>query len=200
MKNCFLVLIIVSLPILIYGQEKELYVNPVEQDVPPALYVGTGTGMNNLNAFLGFFLEGNIIQNFTLAGGFGIGAWGYKAAVAARYYRKYPYKVFYGLGFSTASGISNIELEVYTEPNNETEFVEFRMKRANTLNLSLGYQFKAGKKGRIYLELGYGIRLQPDRYEILTPNVQLTETSTQVMDMMVPGGLILGVGYSFGFH
>jgi len=199
MKHFILYIFLLFSVSLNYCQEPEMYTNPVEQDAAPILFLGTGTGINNFNALLGIFVEGNVVHNFTLAGGFGIGDWGYKAAVAARYYRHYPYKVFYGLGFSSASGIRNIELELYTEPSGEAELVELNLRRANALNLTLGYQFKVFKKSRIYLEFGYGIRLQRTPYEVVTPNVQLDEISIQTLDMMVPGGFIFGVGFSRGF-
>ncbi len=197
MKNSILVLLFIPLWMISKSQEPQLYKSLAPQEYGPKFYLGTSTGINNMNGYLGIFAEGKVVDKLAIAGGVGIGMWGYKLGIGPRFYPNYPTGVFYSLSFTTASGFNGIELPLETtRAQNDT--VKFNLNRANNIAFSLGYQFKLFKRGRLHLELGYAIRLKNQPYEVITPGVVLTDISEQVMDMMVPGGIIVGLGLSVG--
>jgi hypothetical protein len=63
-----------------------------------------------------------------------------------------------------------------------------------TYNLRIGNACKAG------FSAGYAIPLSTEPYTVNTPGVTLTETSKQLMDIMAPGGLIVGIRFMFGIY
>jgi hypothetical protein len=197
MKKSILLYILIVLCHISSGQEPQLYESIAPVEYSPRLFLGTGTGINNMNGFLGITLEGKIIDKFTLTGGLGIGMWGTKMGIGPRYYPKYPTGVYYTLSFTTASGFKGLELPMETD-RAVTDTVRFNLNRANNVNISLGYQFKVFKRGRIHVEIGYAMRIERSPYEIVTPGVVLSDMSVQLMNAMVPGGIILGLGLSVG--
>jgi hypothetical protein len=197
MKKNLLILLLLPLWLISFGQEPQLYESLAPKDETPGLYLGTSTGINNINGFLGITAEGRIVNKLTVAGGFGIGMWGYKMGIGPRFYPKYPTGVFYSLSFTTATGYNGIELPMETN-RAASDTIVLNFHRANNVNLSLGYQFNIFKRGRLHFEIGYAIRLKRSPYEVVTPGVVLSEISQRAMDTMVPGGLILGLGISVG--
>jgi hypothetical protein len=162
----------------------------------PKTFIGTSTGINNLNGMLGIFADINVQNNFNLVGGLGMGAWGWKTSAAARFYRNYPRATYYSVGISSASGAKNVELEL-TSTSSPTQKVTFDLFRVMNLNLSMGYQFLISPRFRFHLDLGYAVKLTQTPYKMLSA-VSLTEESEALMKIMVPGGLIFGLGFSLG--
>jgi hypothetical protein len=197
MKKVLLLVITLPLWINAFNQEPQLYENIVMEEQHPKLYLGTSTGINNINGYLGITVEGNIVDKLTILGSAGLGMWGLKMGVGPRYYPNYPVGIFYTINFTTSSGFQGIELPMETN-RSLTDTISLNLNRANNLNFSLGYQFKIFNRGRFHFEIGYSARLEKSPYEVVTPGVELTELSQRVMDMMVPGGIILGLGISMG--
>jgi hypothetical protein len=203
MKNLLLLVSFLIIPVLSYSQEPDIYDQPEPEPeqkpvIIPKTFLGPSVGINNISGVIGFLAEVNIVKNVSLTGGVGIGAWGYKASLGGRYYRNYPKGVFYGLGISTATGGKDQEIELTVEPNNEKQTVTMDLDQVYNVNLSIGYQFRIGKKARFNFEVGYSAALQNEPYEVTTPGVQLTKESRQVMDFMSPSGLIFGLAFTFG--
>jgi hypothetical protein len=166
----------------------------------PGGFIGTGTGINNFNGILGLTAEALILRNITLAGAAGIGAWGYKFSIAGRYYLNYPKGVLFGLGYSSCTGLKNMEIELDTDVPGGNERVIVDLNRASTLNLTSGIQWRFGKRFRMGLEYGYAIPLQTLAWELVTENVVLSDASEQALDITTPGGIIIGFGISFGIQ
>lgn len=191
------ILVFLSLPVYSQAYEyPERTTSPLE--FVPNSYLGLSTGINNFNGMLGINGEIKIIRNFTIAGGAGIGGWGYKFAGALRYYIHYPKGFYFALGYSTATGLQGFEAELETTRPGGNQMVELNLNRANNLNISASYQWRLGKRFRLGLEFGYSFPLQDDAWELVTENVVLSDTSEQVMDILTPGGLIIGFGFSVG--
>jgi hypothetical protein len=164
----------------------------------PEGFLGMSTGINNFNGLLGINGEIKIIRNLTLAGGIGIGSWGYKFAGALRYYIHYPRGFYFGLGYSTATGLKGFETELETTRPGGNQLVELNLNRANNLNLTSGIQWRLGKRFRLGLEFGYSVPLQDKAWDLVTSNVELSDNSEQVLEILTPGGLIVGFGFSVG--
>jgi hypothetical protein len=193
----FSLLIIIALPVF-----SQAYDYPERQtealEFVPGGYLGLSTGINNFNGMLGINGEIKIIRNLTIAGGAGIGGWGYKFAGAVRYYLHYPKGFCFGLGYSTATGMQGFEAELETTRPGGSQMVELNLNRANNLNLTASYQWRLGKRFRLGLDLGYAFPLQDKAWELVSDDIVLSDTSEQVMDILTPGGLILGFGFSIG--
>jgi len=170
----------------------------IERTYPISLGIESGI---NYTGFFALSAEGNIAKNLCINGDFGLGGWGFKLGISARYYKSYPKGLYYSLGFFHSTGIDSIEISLATtnSPNNAEE-IALRFEPVNNLNLGLGYQWQLGNRFRLHIELGYSIILKPEPWEVLTPNKTLTQTSKQVMNFSAPGGLMFGLGFSVGLY
>ena len=102
----------------------------------------------------------------------------------------------FGAGFSSCSGLKNFKTELELQSGIKKE-VTMDCLRANTLNIKATYYWKLGKRNNFYLESGYAIPMQSAPYKIKDGSV-ISETSKYVMDVVAPGGFILGFGFTFG--
>jgi hypothetical protein len=199
MKNSVLLSALISLFAL--SQTFCQYENPEyqeKQEKKPVIYVGLSTGINNFNGMVGGFLELHPANKITLAGGLGLGFWGYKATGGLRYYKNYPKGIYYCGSFSVHSGLKDFEF-VQDDNYGNTQTIFIDLNPVYTANLTIGYQLGLWENlVRINFEGGYAIALTTDYYEVKSGG-QLTETSKQAFDLMTPGGIVLGIGASFGF-
>jgi hypothetical protein len=196
MRNISLILLLFAFSFSAFSNDSaSIYPNSVKQNYYPT-FIGTSTGINNLNGMLGFFADINVHKNFNLTGGVGMGAWGWKTSLAGRFYRNYPRGTYYSVGLSSASGLTGIELEMETT-SSSTQNVKFDLYRVMNLNLSMGYQFMISPRFRFHLDFGYAVNLTETPYKMIS-TVSLTDESEAVMKMMVPGGVIFGLGFSLG--
>jgi hypothetical protein len=164
----------------------------------PGGYLGLSMGINNFNGLLGINGEIRVIRNFTIAGGAGIGGWGYKFAGAVRYYIHYPKGLYFSVGYSSATGLLGLETELETTEPGGNQTVELNLYRADNLNITGSYQWRLGKRFRLGLEFGYSFPLQEKPWEVVSEDIVLSDTSEQVMEFLTPGGLIIGFGFSIG--
>jgi hypothetical protein len=165
------------------------------------LYLGIGTGINYPTGVLGVSLELQIINNLTAYGALGLGSWGGKVGAGIRYYTNYPQGWAFGLGYSYSSGLNNLEVQLEGQHvnggTNGTSPVTFKLLPVSTINISGVKQWLIGKqkKNRIGLELGYAIPTAQDRYDT---RESLTPEGKDFMNLLQPGGLMLGTSFSFG--
>ena len=109
--------------------------------------------------------------------------------------------MYCGASFTSAAGAQNIDLPLQTEQSGEkTEDVTVDLYRANNLALAVGYDFRLFRVARINLELGYSIPFNSKLYKVKDPDVELTDDSKLLMDFMTPGGLVIGLGLTFGIE
>jgi hypothetical protein len=158
------------------------------------LYFGLSTGINNIASFLGLTLEVPFSQNVSGKLGLGLGGWGAVIGVAGKYYKQYPTSWSFGAGYSTASGYKDVLLTLKT--NSTTEEIKMNADRAHNLDLVAGKSW--GRDWiKFNLELGYSIRVSGGTYGPVDKTVILSESSTSVMNLLSPGGLIIGLGLTF---
>jgi hypothetical protein len=185
-----------------FNTGKDYYATPVKTE--STLYLGFGTGINNYLGLLGPSLEFKLAPKFTVFGGLGLGSWGNKVSAGIRYYGNYPGNWAFGLGVSHSGGLEKIEfnmLEQYVVGQSGNALIPFKLKSANTLNLSANRYWIMGKarKNRFNIELGYAVPFAENQYEIKN-GYSLTREGIYFMNIMQPGGLNLGLGFSFAIN
>lgn len=195
-KRIFLVgglLFILQSGSLLYGQQLEY---EEEQPQMPGAYIGGGIGINDYG--LGFNLEVPVARHLSITGNVGLGSWGYKYGACINFY---PVNVTRGnefsMGISGATGLLNAETEMEIEPNNEKYNVNLDLNKVYTLNMMYTYNLKIGRRNKLAFSAGYAICLTSNTYEV-NSDVTLNGTSKQVLEILQPGGVILGVKFMFG--
>jgi len=190
----FVVLISVLLP------GKQLFAQQYEVLEPapriPVVYLGIGLGFNDYG--FGLNLEVPVTQKISINGNLGVGGWGYKLGGSINFYpTDVTGKSEISIGYSRASGLQDFETELWIEPDDTESSVVLDMNVVHTMNLTYTYYLQLGRSGKAGLSAGYAITLNQNTYdidgsEILTPN------SEKVLDIMQPGGFIVGFRFMFG--
>jgi len=171
-----------------YG-ESQKEANPV--------FLGFGLSIND--AGLGFGIELPMLHAFSVFGNAGIGMWGWKLGGGIVYYPKHiPYKSSYSVSYYTASGLKDFKTNLWTEPTGAEEEVDIDLYRAGTVNLVYSYNLKVGKSSKFVFSGGYAIPVTTKPYKLHDDAVVLTESSIQFLELMQPGGVIIGVKYMIG--
>lgn len=170
-----------------------------------SFYLGFGGGINNFLGLIGPSVEYRLAENITVFGGAGMGSWGNKVSFGARYYANYPGRWAFGLGYSVSSGLDDIEFDLpaeYVQNQNSNVKVPFKLKSASTVNLSATRFWTIGKarKNRFNVELGYAVPVAENRYVIKNSNYELMPAGRYFMNIMQPGGVNLGLGFSFAMN
>lgn len=163
----------------------------------PQIFIGLGLGLNDYG--LGGYIEIPIVDRLSVYGNAGLGGWGGKLGVGISFYpSKTPYKSSFGIGYATASGLKDFETELPVEPNDQNKKVTLDLNRVGTINLVYSYNFHLGRKSKFALSTGFAIPTTNNAYELKTTGVTLSETAKQTLDIVQPGGLILGFKFLFG--
>ncbi len=168
-----------------------------EESNPPKFYLGIGTGINSYTALIGLSGNYRMTDHLFLQGGLGIGGWGYKVSLGIRYDRSLGSGWMYGVGLSSCSGLQDFETELEVQTG-DTQDVMLDLNRAYNFNIKVGYNWIIGRDNSFYLEFGYAVPLQSQVWEVTDGSV-LSPTSIQVMNFISPGGILLGLGFNFGF-
>ncbi|RYE24728.1 MAG: hypothetical protein EOP51_06440 [Sphingobacteriales bacterium] len=165
----------------------------------PKVYLGVSTGLENQAGLLGFTVDVPIVSQVSVGGGIGLSSWGTKIYAEGRYYFRPCQRGWaIGAGITHNTGFSNFTTEL---PSG------YGGNMSTTLDLNpvtngfvSGYHFfNLGRahRHRFYLQAGYSFRLTSNNYTVVSGG-PLTGDARQVMDILQPGGLILGLGFSFG--
>lgn len=193
MKQIVLVIALVVLAMGAYAQEPE-------QGEPRKFYLGVSTGINQGTGLIGPTFEYEVAHNLTVNGAVGLASWGYKATGGIKYYLNYPGSWAFSLGYSYATGLNDFSVEFedgFVQGTSGKQTVIIDLLPASTVNISAIKYWLLGKqkKNRLHLELGYAIATADNRYET---SATLTKEGKNFMTILQPGGLLLGVGFSFG--
>lgn len=169
----------------------------------PRAYIGFSTGINNPVGILGPQVDIAVTPEFSLGSGVGLSSWGYKVFFEGRYYFKPCNR-----GWAVAAGITHntggngLELQ-----EQETIYgkgtVVVNLKAQTNFMISGYHFFNLGRqqRHRFHLQFGYSLPLTaPDFRQVA--GAPLTNSGknngTDNILAIAPGGLILGVGFSFG--
>jgi hypothetical protein len=174
----------------------KVYAKVPESETTSRLYLGFGMGLNNDAGLIGFSGKVRLHRTFFLRAAAGLGSWGTKFTVGAKYEMKYTRCWGFGLSYSMCTGISDYVASMETA-GPITKEVTMDLLPASTINLTSSYNLYFRKNKLFYLEFGYAFPLELQPYRVKDGSV-LTPTSESVMRLLQPGGMIVGLGFMFG--
>jgi hypothetical protein len=190
-KTLLLTVLFFTMALLSHAQRYEQTGDVKKQALKP--YLGLATGINNISGFAGLTAEIPFSPNFSGKLGFGIGGWGIKIGVAAKYYKLFPESWAFSVGYSTASGAKNIDLNLTTNGNTQT--LKMNLDRAHLVDFVASKAW--GDSFKFNLDFGYAIRLAGGTYAAVDKTTIITSESRKILDVLSPNGLILGIGIAF---
>lgn len=161
----------------------------------PQVYVGFGTGFDNFTGFMGVSGTLKVHENFSVRGGTGLSGWGFKNSIGLKYDTKEIGGWSYCLGYSHSPGFKGIEMDIELASGGTQETTVDYLS-ASTINLAIDRNWKIGKANIFYIEFGYAIPLQSNRWQTTDGSV-LSSSNEAVLRLLQPGGLILGAGFAF---
>ncbi len=166
----------------------------------PRAYIGFSTGINNPVGLLGPQVDIAISPSVSIGTGIGLSSWGFKTFVEGRYYFRPCNRGWaIGSGFTYNTGGNNIELQNQkTIYGDGTVMVDLH-SQANFM-ASAYHFFSLGRSGRnrFHLQAGFSVPLGTKGEFIQRGGAPLTSTGVDNIRAIAPGGLILGLGFSFG--
>ena len=167
----------------------------------PIFYINISTGINNNTGFIGASAEVPVAGHFSVEGGAGISTWGSKLTASCKYYLNDNFKGWaFGAGFTYNTGLSNFQDNLETiYGTTETVTLDLH-SRANIFAAAYKYWRLGKRANRIYMELGYSIPVSGGDKFVQTSGDPISSNSTKAINLIAPGGLIVGFGFSFGVH
>jgi hypothetical protein len=163
------------------------------------LYIDLGTGINANTSMLGGGLDYHITSDISLNAGIGLASsWGTKFYFGGKGYLKPCHKGWaFGAGGTYSSGISNFTTKLETIQGQEE--VELNLlPQANIYVSAFKYWgLGRGRKSRFFLQLGYSRSVTQKKFNQISGS-PVTSNSASVIKLLSPGGIILGLGFSFG--
>lgn len=175
--------------------------DPVARPVKgPPFYLTTGTGVNNNYGLIGLVFDVPVQKYFSIEGGGGISTWGTKIGLSGKYYMKeYERGWAFGFGLTYSSGRKTVTTNMETIYGNENVTIDFNPQ--TNLFLAAYHYWNLGKRrNRFYLEGGWSAALSGgDKFKQVAGD-PLSDNSTRALNFIAPGGLIVGVGFSFAIY
>jgi hypothetical protein len=165
----------------------------------PRLYYGFSTGMNNAVGIFGPQFDVAIDETFSLGTGFGISSWGYKLFGEGRFYFGECNRGWaLGAGVTYNTGIRDIVLKDQETMGGRQDIAVELHPQTNVM-LSAYRFFNLGRRGRNrwHLQAGASIPTSKKKFTQLD-GPPLSGIPTEQLRTNSPGGLVLGIGFSFG--
>ena len=188
-----LIIFLLSLAVLKTNAQTD---TPSKGDSIKTVYIGIGSGLNNYTGLAGVSLNIRVIDRLFVQGGAGLGSWGSKLSAGLRYDLGYDKGWSFGAGISSCSGIPNFPANLELQSGVKGD-VKVDLLRANTLNLKATHNWLLGGHNIFYVEFGYAVPLQSSPWRVIDNSV-ISQNSKKVLDLIAPGGLLVGLGFSFG--
>ena len=171
---------------------------------PPVCYLGLSTGINNSPGIFGVDFNIALGKYVTLDAGAGPSTWGNKLYVGAKYYLKEAHRNWaVGGGLTYNSGVENVNLKLNTVYGYK-EKVALSLKPEDNAFVAIYHYWTLGHKyNRFFVDLGKSVALHPPHFHE-TYGDPLTDQAKQSVKRLAPGnfigGMMLGVGVSFGLY
>jgi len=165
----------------------------------PRLYLDLGTGINANTSLLGGGVDYHITQDISLNGGIGLlSTWGTKFYFGGKGYLKPCHKGWaFGAGVTYNTGASSFTTKVETLQGQELVELEL-LPQVNVYAAAYKYWgLGRGRKSRFYLMMGISKAVTQKKFNQISGS-PITATSASVIRFIAPGGIILGLGFSFG--
>lgn len=166
-----------------------------QKDQSHPFYLGVGTGIDNFTGFLGVSGTLRIYDKLSVRGGWGLGGWGSKSSIGLKFDTSESGRWSYCFGYSYCPGIENLKLNMELSSGTKQD-VTVNYLSASTINLAVDRNWRVGKANIFYLEFGYAIPMQSSRWNVADGS-SISSNSEKILDIMQPGGLILGAGFAF---
>lgn len=198
MRKPFLLALIILLSIINNASAQGRRAPIREAGDCPTIYLGLGTGLNYSTGLIGLNIEVPVFKGLSLGAGAGLSSWGNKFFGEVRYsFSPCNRGWALGTGVTYNTGLQDLVTELPTTYGTRSVMLELNPK----LNAFIcGYRiWTVGKsaRNRFHLQLGYSIPLSNDDYTVRSGDI-LTSDGVAVMNVLSPGGLIFGIGFSFG--
>lgn len=163
------------------------------------LYLDLGTGINANTSLLGGGVDFHLSQDISLNAGVGLlSSWGMKFYFGGKGYLKPCHKGWaFGAGATYNTGINSFLTKTETLSGQQT--VELQLLPQATVYGSAYKYWGLGRnsKSRFYLQLGLSQSVTPKKFNQLS-GPPITATSASIIRWIAPGGVIIGLGFSFG--
>jgi hypothetical protein len=168
----------------------------------PAIYLGGTIGINNSGGMIGLKADMKLSDDLMVGGAFGLGSWGGKYTLSIYYVNKSNWNPM--IGISKATGLDSVPIKnimVYdksTGASSEQEVV-FKYNSVTLINFGVQKQWVGKRRGnRVYIDAGYSFPISgKDTYSLRNSNLTLSRDAKTSMDLVSPGGIIIGGGYCF---
>jgi hypothetical protein len=153
-------------------------------------------GVNSIG-ILGVSIEEKIHEKASLVASAGLGTWGYKLTAGGRYY--FSNQTAIGISYALATGLSKVKLNLENSSGSKQD-INMQLLPVHLINITYHKFWKLSNgNSRFGLDAGYSISLSPiHQYKVLDQGVSLSDNSVRVMSILQPGGLILGITFTFG--
>lgn len=163
------------------------------------MYVGFSTGMNNSVGFIGPTIDVAVTEHWSAGTGIGLSTWGNKMFLEGRYYFGSCNRGWaIAAGFTYSAGSQGLNLPDVKTVYGEENVVIDQHPQYNAM-LSGAYFFNLGRarRNRFHLQAGYSLPFgTKGQFDSQTP---LSPEGEQQVQFLAPGGLMVGLGFSFGF-
>jgi hypothetical protein len=174
----------------------------IHSDDSTRFFLGFGTGVNNYVGIIGIGVDFRVYKTFYLRAGAGIGTWGTKLSIAARYEINEGKGWVLGLTYCRCSGLNNFQTQLVVDTSTlysstVTRQVTLNLNPASSVNLTASYNWIFHKHHKFYLEFGYAVALQTAPYQVLDGSI-LDSSSKAALNILSPGGIVLDCGFMFG--
>ncbi len=192
MKKILLTLSILIVSLELKAQTDEYY----DPENRPKFYLGIGTGINTYTGLAGISADYNINKKLFVQGGLGLSTWGWRSSIGLRFDRAYRNGFTFGINYINSSGIDDIPIELETS-NGDTREISMRLENAGAISFKAGYNWWIGERVIFNLNAGYAVALSNAPWTVKDGS-SLSATSQQVLNLIAPGGIVFGLGFSFG--
>ncbi len=164
----------------------------------PLVFLNASSGLNNNTGMLGVGVDFAFAPHGSVDLGIGLGTWGEKAYLGAKYYLKHCHTGWaFGGGVTYSTGEKNFVYNLETVYGN-TEPVNLNLLSQTNIFIAAYKYCSVGKRhNRFYLEMGWSVPVTPVSFEQTTGD-PLSDNSVKTVNFISPGGLIIGAGFSFG--
>jgi hypothetical protein len=180
----------------LYGQEFE-NVSVNETQVRPFLFLGPGLSANEYG--IGLTTEIPFSDKFSANANLGLGGWGFKLGGSFNFYPvSVSQKSEFSLGYSWASGLKDFETELWIYPYGDLRTINLDLNPVSTINATYTYNLKVGKTCKLGFSAGYALSINSEPAWILNSTDPLNSDSKSLLDILQPGGLIIGVKFVIG--
>ena len=166
----------------------------------PVIYVTTSTGINNTTGVVGFSFDVPVAKYVSMDAGVGLSSWGNKLYLGGKYYLRPCHR---GLAFSAAithnTGVKEFQRDMETIKG-VNEPVTLHLYAQTNILLAVYRYFNLGcEYNRFFVGAGWSTNISGKKWTE-TAGLPLSDDSRHSVDMMMPGGPMVTIGFSFGLY